>query len=326
MDDKLNEDVNQLLTVSAVCHAYPTVLLLVDRMGAHLITLDGKIFDIKAKAQLTGINIHGLYVVKGDAKTGLVAIMVSGFAAIRSLATELGDKNLKNSAKYKAYQIERLHKNDLITLSTNFLAVATNNAAQLIAHGFEAADITEWQTLHTAFVGAAEAPAVKREVHKTDLSELKSMVSEALFWVRDTMDDTAFAFKRKAPSFFKLYTFAREKHHQGHRKRKSGGETITNPGEYILDILRGNKIMMAGFPILPDKTYLFENLKQANLRFWTQETSVAPAEIPEDAAILEIAEDLESKGTLLGAPGKPYLFFGNQALTEDGEVAISIED
>ena len=47
MDDKLNEDVNMLLTVKGICAAYPLVVALVPQMVIHVTTLDGKIEDIK---------------------------------------------------------------------------------------------------------------------------------------------------------------------------------------------------------------------------------------------------------------------------------------
>ena len=69
--------------------------------------------------------------------------------------------------------------------------------------------------------------------------------------------------------------------------------------------------------------YLIENLKEAKLRYWAQETQEAPASIPAASGVLAIEEDLQRKGSELGAPDKPYLFFGNENTDVDGQVAIN---
>lgn len=322
MDDKLNEDVNMLIVVSGVSGVYPLIIGLVPQMVTHVTTLNGKIVAIKAQAQKTGISIQGLYVVKSQSKSKLVAITDVGSAAIRSLANANDDAEMKGKAKLKAYELEKLHKNDLITKSTELLALANTLSAQLEDHGLVAADLTEWASLLNDFNTTAEKPRVEQEIHKADLAILKTMVADALRWMKETMDDTAIAFKRKNPAFFKLYTFAREKHHQGHRKNDAG-EDVVNPGEFVLDVARGGAIVLVGFPILPNVTYLIENLKNTKLRFWTQATNEAPATIPAEAGVLEIEEDLEKLGSALGAPDKPYLFFANESVTEDGQVAIN---
>ncbi|MEI8202665.1 MAG: hypothetical protein WCH34_06610 [Bacteroidota bacterium] len=325
MDDKLNEDVNQLQTIKGIFQDNPIAIGKINRMGVHKTELDNKLDAIKAQAQKTGISVHGLYVVKSSSKESLILILEGGMAAINSHAYEIGDNELFASSKFKAYQLERLHKNDLITKSSIFLEIATNlGAAVLEPHGFDAADLTLWQNTHTAFENAAEAPSVGVETHKTDLSNLKKMVADDLRWLKVVVDTTAIGYKRKDPSFYKLYTFAREKHHQGHRHRKKGEEVITSPGEYVLDILKGGKIAIVGFPILVDKTYLVENTKEAALRYWNQASDVAPETVPESAAILAIGGELENTGIQLGAPAKPFMFFANESLTEDGQVAINI--
>jgi hypothetical protein len=322
MDDKLNEDVNMLLLIKGIGSAYPAAVAQVPQMVIHFTTLGGKIVDIKALAQSTGISIHGLYVVKGSSKEKLVALTATGCAAIRSLANATDDEGMRIAAKWKAYQLDRLHKNDLVTKSEIFLAQATTLGAQLIPHGFEAADLTEWDDTLTDYIAQAEDPGVKKEIHKADLAALKELVAGTLRWMTNVMDDTAMAYQRKNPEFYRLYKFGREKHHQGHRKNDAG-EDVVNPGEYILDILRGGGMAMAGFPILPGVTYFIENLKNARLRFWTQASPDVPATIPSDSGILEIEEDLEKLGSVLGAPDKPYLFFANESATEDGQVSIN---
>ncbi len=322
MDDKLNEDVNMLIVVKGICKANPAIMALVPQMELHLTTLSEKIISIKALAQRCGISIRGLYVVKSEGKVKLVSITDVGSAALRSLASATNDADLKAKAKQKAYQLEKLHKNDLISKSAELLALANLHSAALEDHGLEAADLTEWQSLLDAFTGSAETPRIEQEVHKSDLVTLKTIVADTLRWMRETMDDTAIAYKRRKPEFYQLYSFAREKHHQGHRKTDTG-EEIVNPGEFVLDVLRGGSIVMAGFPIVPDVIYLIENLKETKLRYWAQATQVAPAAIPADSAVLAIEEDLQRKGSELGAPDKPYLFFGNDNTDVDGQVAIN---
>ncbi len=324
MNDKLNEDLNQLLVVDGVCAAYPLAMAKIPQMVLHKATLEEIIENIKQKAQITGTPLQGLYVVKSTSKTDLVLVSEAGCAAIRSYAKSINDVDLLTTAKYKGYQLEKLHKNDLITVSTNCHAKAVLLGALLVPHGFAATDITEWGHSITAFSASADVPAVKVEINKSNLAGLVTMVADGLRWVRTTMDDTALGFKRKDPDFFQLYTFAREKHHQAHHHRPVVEGEIITPGEYYLDILRGGTIVRVGFPILPDKTYLIENVKNCRLRFWTQATPDAPTEIPAEAGIMEIGEELEKTGAILGAPEKPYMFFGNESLGEDGGVAINI--
>ncbi len=324
MNDKLNEDLNQMLVVDGVCGAYPSAIAKIPQMVLHKATLEGIIVNIKDKAQTTGTPLQGLYVVKSVSKTNIVLITEAGCAGIRSYADSINDLNLKISFKYKAYQLDKLHKNDLITISTNALAKATTLGAALVPHGITATDLAEWDTSLTTFSTDAEVPAVHVEINKSNLAGLVTMVADGLRWMRNTMDDTALGFKRKDPDFFQLYTFAREKHHQAHHHRPVVEGEIITPGEYYLDILRGGTIMRVGFPILPGNTYLIENVKNCRLRFWTQATPDAPTEIPAEAGIMEIGEELEKMGAILGAPEKPYMFIGNESLTEDGGVAINI--
>ena len=226
----------------------------------------------------------------------------------------------------KAYQLTKLHKNDLITTSRVFLTKANALGATLLGpHGFSADDLTAWGTLLDDFGTDAEAPAVGREVRKTNTALLAKKVGDALRWMTDEMDDTAKAYKRLKPDFYQLYDFAREKHHQGHHHNGDGdnGEGGT-PGEYVMDILKGGGMVVAGFPLLATNTYLAENIGNTKLRFWTQSTSELPASIPVDAGFINIGDEMDKTGGGLGAPDKPFLFFGNDNPTEDGQVSVNI--
>ncbi len=322
MDVRLNENVNELLIVQAILHGYPTVVALVPQMVLHGTTLDGKLIEIKLKAQATGISIRGLYDLKKDSKASLVDITDGGCAAMRSLAKATDDAELHGFAKIKGYQLDRLLKNELIAKCQSLYDRAVLVHADLEDHGFDADDMTDWHDKLVAFTNDAETPRVGTEVHKKDLEELHSMVSDALNWLTDTVDDTAKAFKRKNPSFYTLYKFAREKHHQGSRRT---AEEMANDGDYVINVLHG-EIKIAGFPILVGKNYLIKSLKDVRLRYWTQDTPKAPEVIPEDASLLEMRANLVKSGEILGAPDKPYLFFGNGSDGMDGEVGIGIED
>jgi hypothetical protein len=324
MDDRLNEDVNSLIKVSGICGAYPAAMLLVAYMEVCRNALNAKIAAIKDMAQVCGISIHGLYVVKHSQKDELVEISGVGAGAIRSYASAQNDLDLKGKVKMKAYQIDKLHKNDLLTKCTEYYLIAKGLGAALADHGFDANDIIEWKKAIDDFTAGAEAPGVNVEINKSHSDDLKKLVADTLRWVKDVMDDTALAYKRKDPAFFKLYTFGREKHKQGHRHRQPGEEEVVTPGEYILDILKNGGIALVGFPILPGNTYLIENLMDSKLRYWEQDTNVPPATIPTDAGIFDTGGELEKTGSELGAPDKPYLFFGNEDPLIDGQVAINI--
>jgi len=321
MDIRLNEDVNELLVLQGIFHGYPLKVALVARMVVHGTTLDGKISDIKQKAIDAGIDISGLYEQKKDSRILLVDITDGGSAAMRSLARATDDFELKGFAKMKGYQLDKLPKNNLITKSQSLLDRANLLHEDLEDHGLEAADLTYWHDKLEAFTTDAETPRVRVEVRKRDLVELKGMVSDALNWLTDEVDDTAKAFKRRDLSFYTLYKFGRQKHHQGVRR---GAEDRATEGDYSFNVLHGD-IEIAGFPILAGNIYTIKNLKDVRLRYWTQATPEVPEVIPEDASLLELRDNLAKSGEILGAPDKPYLFFGNGSDGLDGEVGISIE-
>jgi hypothetical protein len=320
----MNEDVNSLIKVSGICGAYPAAMALIPHMEVCRVELNSKISNIRDKAQVCGISIHGLYTVKNTQRADLVEISGIGAAAIRSYASANNNLDLKGKVNLKAYQIDKLHKIDLLTKCTEYYLIAKGLGAALGDHGFEAGDITDWKKAIDDYTISAETPGVNVEIHKGTLDDLKKLVADSLRWLKDVMDDTAMGYKRKDPAFFKLYTFSRQKHKQGHRHRQPGEEEVMTPGEYVLDILKGGGIALVGFPILPGNTYLIENLMDSRLRYWEQDTDVPPITIPTDAGIFDTGGELEKTGSELGAPDKPFLFFGNEDPLIDGQVAINI--
>lgn len=324
MDIQLNDDINEMLKIKGIFNASPTSINLIPRMVEHKTALDTRLSDIFHLAQKTGTTIHGFYLAKSSSKNDLVLITEAGCAAIRSHGNATHNQEMADAAKWKAYQLEPLHKNDLIAKSTTFLAQATTLGAALAPYGFDAADLSDWASMLTAYTNAAEEPGVKVEIHKTDLDDLKKMVADGLRWLKNDVDVTAIAYKRKDPSFYKLYTFSRQKHKQGYRHRKPGEPETNTPGEFVLDILKGGNMAVVGFPLLADTMYLVENTKNTELRYWAQAEPEPPQTIPTDASILEIDGSFQHKGALLGAPQKPYFFFGNASVSEDGQVAINV--
>ncbi|MEI8204150.1 MAG: hypothetical protein WCH34_14105 [Bacteroidota bacterium] len=214
MDDKLKKDIDKLIAIKKVFHDNPKAIEKIARMGVHQSTLDGKIESIHALVQKIETNDKGIDVPKKGLKNDLVLICEGGIAAIYSHAEAIGDKELMASAKFKAYQLVRLKKDELKKISADFLKKARHLGALLKPHGFSAADLTEWENKHDAFVSDAKEPVEAKERLKTPLALLKTEVADTLRWLKDDVDFTAIGYKRKDPAFYKLYVSARKKSHE----------------------------------------------------------------------------------------------------------------
>ncbi len=137
--------------------------------------------------------------------------------------------------------------------------------------------------------------------------------------MKTMLDTAAKPFRKKDPAFFKLYKKCRKLHLQGHRKRKPGDNGA--PGEFdkIIPML---KIVPMGFQIEAGKIYLFSNLGNPDLKYWTQATPDAPTTIPAGFKLITGGDEATQSSVDLGFPDKTYLFVANESNTEDGEIGI----
>ncbi|MEI8202307.1 MAG: hypothetical protein WCH34_04800 [Bacteroidota bacterium] len=303
----------------------PSVIVLVPIMGTRLNEGKALLQAFLTADQKVLANESGIAITKQVARDNLIVDVEFGYAVIYSYAIEIKDETLKESSYYTASSFNLMSGEELLNVGKNLkIKLAGFQLADLEPHGFTSGDSTELNVRLTAFEDLLVAPEKETKEHKILVADRDEKHSKMVAFMNDDLDAAARLLKKKDRDFYQLYKICRKLHLQGHRKRKKNEAGSVND-EYTKKV-GPLKIEKIDFQIGANKTYLFSNIGDRNLKWWTQESSEAPLTIPLNAGVLTAGEEFVKTSVELEYSTKPHLFFANESNSEDGEVAIDEVD
>jgi hypothetical protein len=244
-----------------------------------------------------------------------------GYDAIRSWGAEGNSNLLIDLAHYTPSEISNLGGKELIEVGENLVdKIAEIDIAKLDDHGYKPDDLTDLTTALQKFKDEMGKPEDEIKKHDTDIIFRDKKYHELVDFMKNKLDLAAKPFKKKNIYFFTLYRKCRKLHLQGHRKHKEG-DGGGNPGEFDIKVPM-TKIIAIPFQLLEGKIYLFTDLGNNDLVYWTQATPDIPSKIPDEKWKIVAGDEATRNSAELGFPDKTYLFVANESNSEDGEIAI----
>ncbi|MEI6851836.1 MAG: hypothetical protein WCL06_03295 [Bacteroidota bacterium] len=244
-----------------------------------------------------------------------------GYDSIRSWGAEGNSNLLIDLAHYTPTDLSNLGGKELIMVGENLIEkIGEIDITNLADHGYLPADLTTLQDTLTKFSAEMNKPEEHIKTNDADIIFRDKKYHELVDFMKNKLDLAAKPFKKKNPYFFTLYRKCRKLHLQGHRK-SSGGEGTGTPGEFDIKVPM-LKILAIPFKLEEGKIYLFSNLGNGDLVYWTQATPDVPATVPAEKWKIVGGDEATQNSVELCYPDKVFLFVANESNTEDGEIAI----
>ncbi len=244
-----------------------------------------------------------------------------GYDAVRSWGAEDRSNLVIDMAHYTPTDLSNMGGKELILVGENLVsAIGEIDIVNLADHGYLPADLTNLQDTLSKFTAEMNKPEEQIKITDADTIFRDKKYHELVDFMKNKLDLAAKPFKKKNPYFFTLYRKCRKLHMQGHRKSSDteGGGT---PGEFDIKI-PALKIVPIPFKILEGKIYLFTNLGDGDLVYWTQATPDVPETIPDEKWNIIAGDEATRNSAELGYPDQVYLFVANESNAVDGEIAI----
>lgn len=304
------------VTVSA-CDGNPTAIAKVPIMAGRVTTAKGLIIDVIKADQKVIINNTGIADLKEIIRDELTIEILFGYDAITSYANESNDPVLKQQAHYTQSDLDRMAGDRLLEVGNNLKnKIGELTVAVLAPHGFEAADETALADTLLKFENQLNKPEEAIKNHDILVIDRNEKFHKMQSYFKNELDSAAKPLRKKDPMFYKLYKKCRKLHLQGHHSG-GGGEA----GEFEIQV-PAMKIIPIPFKILEGKVYMFSNLGDGDLVYWTQATPEAPLTVPDIKWKIVSGEEAVRNSAELGYPGKVFLFVANESNSVDGKIGI----
>jgi hypothetical protein len=294
------------------------------------INANAKLTDLKVsiieKCLAAGFKSKGMSADKRIKMTDMIDRTLVICSSLFDYADDSNNNDLKENvdmARYKLNKLSDLEKAnacDVIVSLANFHIGAMGTDYIIVP-----ADITDLADAVTAFRVHIPKPRQVISTGATAREEIRLLVKEA-YKVLKKLDKLMEHFKKSNFDFYDRWFRARNIILRGEHSGDEGGNgTEEEPpeDEYVKDILRST-IAKIDFVIQPELTYLITHLAGKRLKWWMSASPDIPTEVPTDYRLLEINEELETKGVDLDAANKPYMFFANDDPDEDAQVAVDM--
>ena len=244
-----------------------------------------------------------------------------GYDTLRSVAIETNDAVLMKSSHYSPSDLDKMTGIALVEVGKNLeTKLSEFSISDLEGHGYSNSDLTELHDNLALFDKALNTPESEIKAHKVDMDDRNQKFNALVVFMKEVMDASAKPFKKKDPYFYNLYRTCRKLHLQGHRKNKSNDENTT-PGGFAVKVGM-TKIVGIPFKLLENKVYLFSNLGDCNLVYFTQATPDIPTSVPDNNWKIVAGDEATRNSAELGYPDNVYLFVANTSNTQDGEIGI----
>jgi hypothetical protein len=146
---------------------------------------------------------------KGQAKEAAIVKAVSVSAATFAYASVTNNNTLKEQVNYSPTELRRSRDTILADRLRVILNAANDNAAALVDYGVQAADLTDLDTLVTAYENILEAPRTAIGERSSARIQLEELFDTADSILKDQLDKLMEIFKSTAPDFYNQYKSAR---------------------------------------------------------------------------------------------------------------------
>jgi hypothetical protein len=266
------------------------------------------------------IQMTGLAKDKKEARKAFTIELELGYDALRSWGAEGNSHLIQDMAHYTPSDLANLGGKELILVGENLVDKINEIGVDTLAdHGFTPDDMTSLQDTLAKFTEEMDKPETAIKTHDADTVFRDKIYHELVDFMKNKLDLASKPFKKKNPYFFTLYRKCRKLHLQGHRKHEEGGGGT--PGEFDIKVPM-TTIVPIPFQIVEGKIYLFSNLGDGDLVYWTQATPDAPATVPDEKWLIAAGDEATRNSAELGFPDKVYLFVANESNSVDGEIGI----
>lgn len=321
MNDRQKISVRAIKVLFSVCDGNPLSMakvpvLIVRRAAAQVLLDDFLKSDQHVIGKMTGIATD-----KQVLRDTVTVDIELGYDAINSYAIETKNNTLKEFSHYTPTALDKMTGEALVEVGKNLkLKINEITVGVLHDHGYDPVDLTDLDGNLTLFDKALNTPEQEIKEHKVEVDDRDKKFDLLTNYMKNEMDSAAKPLKKKDPYFYKLYRTCRKLHLQGHRKSSDstdGGQT----GEFDIVVPR-TKIVAIPFQVAENKVYLFSDLGNCDLVYWTQATPDVPATVPAEKWKIVGGDEATRNSAELGFPTKVYLFVANESNEEDGEIAI----
>jgi hypothetical protein len=321
MDDVKKIAIRAAQVTLSACDGNPTAIAKVPIMATRITVAKGLVSDVIDADQLAMIDMSGLADQKEATRELLTTEILFGYDVIGSLADETNDLVLKKMVHYPESALDEMGGADLLEVGQNLKAKVTElTVPVLVPHGYEVADETALTDTLIKFEKQINQPESEIKDHGLLIIDRNQKYHKMLTYFKNQLDSAAKPLRKKDPMFYILYKKCRKLHLQGHRGG-SGSEGGGEPGEFDIKV-PALKIVPIPFKILEGKIYLFANLGDGDLVYWTQATPDAPATVPAEKWKIVGGDEAVRNSIELGYPDKVFLFVANESNEVDGEIAI----
>jgi len=222
MNNRHNNYFSMFRTVIMVCLAHKAALAKVKAFDDALKLLIAKLAEIKLVAAQQKVVLTGIADDKHAQKKALAKMGSIIAASVKGYAHKAGNLQLVSEVKFSESALASMKEEDLILTSENIHKKAFDNLAVLIDHGIDAALLTQFETMTTAFADKKPEPAAAKVNKETLTDKLEVLYDDANNIIKKQMDNNSKIFQLLDPDFYELY--------KGARKIIDRRGKITNPG------------------------------------------------------------------------------------------------
>jgi hypothetical protein len=317
MDDVKKIAIRSAQVTLSACDGNPSAIAKVPIFAARIVIAKTLVADVIAADQLVIVNITGIADQKDVTRDELTTEILFGYDVIGSLADETNDLVLKKEVHFTDSDLGRMSGDRLLEVGKNLKTkIGVLGIDTLEPHGYKTEDETALNDTLVKFETQLNKPEEAIKKHDILVVDRNEKYHKMLVYFKNQLDSAAKPLRKKDPLFYKLYKKCRKLHLQGHR---GGGEG--EPGEFDI-VVPKSEIVAIPFQVAENKVYMFTDLGNTDLVYWTQATPDVPAEIPEENWKITVGAEATHNSVELGFPDKIYLFVANESSEVDGEIGI----